>query len=216
MSLRSKVGKAEEVSNITRQLRSCSALLCVLVLSAVLAQGCSSSGTASPATATGSVHCSSVSGSIANSPPLTTSGSAAETGTVTVKFSHCSTSGSNVSVVSSGVGTSTLTGTSSCSALVKSVAISIDTTWTPKSIKPSIISFSGLSVTKDTAGDAGYALPGTGGRAKVIGSFAGNDKGAGSTVSVYTNETATQLVSACSEPSGLASVTFASGEATFG
>ncbi len=129
-----------------------------------------------------------------------------------MQFSHCSTSGSNVSVVSGGVGTGTYTApTNSCSVLAKSVRISLDVTWTPKSIKPSIVSYSGLSVVMNKAGDAGYTVPGTGGTVKVVGSFAGNDLGARTTATVYSSETAAQVLSTCSSPSGLASIPFVSG-----
>lgn len=209
---------------MAQRLRNCSALLSVLVLSAVLVQGCSSNPAAhvsasAPVSASGSVHCSKVTGSVGFSPPLTTKGAAAETTTVSLKLARCSPSGSNVSVVSSGLATSTYTsGTSVCADLIKSRALTVNTTWSPTSIKPSVVTFSGFSLGTNSADDSGFVLPGKSPNpsAKVVGSFAGSNHGASSTALVYANEGATQLVGGCSKASGLASITVGSGVVTLG
>jgi hypothetical protein len=85
-------------------------------------------------------------------------------------------------------------------------------TWTPANVRPSVASFSGFVVTTDDAGSTGFAFPGAGHTANVTGSFTGSDRGALSTASVYTDETATEIAGGCSQLSGLASIPIESGE----
>jgi len=184
----------------------------------LVALGGCSSGTSSPPApveATGSVHCGSITGSVDFSPALTSSGNVAETTDVTVHLSDCATSDSNISKVSSGVATTSLKGgTNSCAGLATSKALTVNTTWEPSGIKPSVVSFSGFSVATDSQGNSGFELPGSGHTVKVVGSFAGNDGGATSSASIYADMGATALLSGCTQPSGLASITVASGQVT--
>jgi hypothetical protein len=212
-----------------QRLRNCVVLL---MLFAVLAQGCSSSSTNTVigVSATGTVHCRNVMGAVVFTPPITLAGATPETIEITAHLSHCSTSGSNVAVISSGVATATITGLpSACSGLLRlpsssgsisafssSMPITVNVNWDPPSIKPSVVRFSGFAASLDAAGKVGFAFPGVGHSAGLIGSFAGNDTGALSTALAYTTEEATQILTGCSQPSGVASITLSSGEFTVG
>jgi hypothetical protein len=211
---------------VTRVDTRTAVVLVLLVLVAGLTQGCAS-GPTSGVIATGTIRCNRVVGSVDFSPPLTASGHSAETIAVRANLSHCSELGSNVSSVSGGVTTLTVTvPTNSCSGLLQFPAllgnvstpsssrpITADTTWAPKSIRPSVMTFSGFVLTSDDNGDPGFAFPGSGHRAKIVGSFAGSDKGALSVASVFTHEKANAILSRCSS-SGLTSIEIFSGQVT--
>jgi hypothetical protein len=208
-----------------------SAILALLVLVLVLLEGCSS-GPASDATATGTatgtIRCRQVTGSVDFSPALTVDGRSAEKISVRAHLSHCSALGSNVSSVSGGVTTLAIAvPTNACAGLLQfpaslgnvstpssSRAITADTTWRPKSIRPSVMTFSGFALTSDDDGDPGFAFPGVGHTVKVSGSFAGRDDGALSVASVFTHEKASEILNRCSR-SGLTSIEIASGQVTF-
>ena len=198
------------------------------VVAAVLG-GCSS-GATPPVSATGSIRCSGVDGSVGFSPPLTVGGSGPEHVTVTVQLHRCSTSGSNVPVVSRGTATLGLSiPTSACAGLVQfpsstgdvstptsSRTLTIRTSWTPAAVRPSELTFSGFVTTVDQSGDVGFAFPGKGHRAVMSGSFTGSDRGALSTASIVTAEQPGQISAACSQLGGLGSIAIVSGEVTFG
>ena len=93
-------------------------------------------------------------------------------------------------------------------------AITATTTWTPKSIRSSIMVFSGFAVTSDDNGDPGFAFPGVGHEAKIVGSFDGSDDGALSVASVFTHERPNEILRRCSL-SGLTSIEIVSGQVTF-
>ena len=212
---------------VTRVQKSNSVVLVLLLLSAILTESCGSS-TTSRVVATGTIRCSHVQGSVTFSPPLTATGRSTEKVSVRANLSHCSATGSNVSSVSGGVVTlSIAVPTSACSGLLQfpaslgnvatpssSRAIAIHATWTPKNIRPSVMTFSGFAVTSNDNGDPGFAFPGAGHRATILGSFAGTDHGALSVASVFTNEKVNEILSRCSLISGLASIAIVSGEVT--
>jgi len=77
------------------------------------------------------------------------------------------------------------------------------------------MTLSGFVLTTDDGGDPGFAFPGAGHRAIVVGSFAGKDSGALSVASVFANEGASEILSRCSMLSGLTSIGIVSGEVTF-
>jgi hypothetical protein len=217
-----------------RGLKGRSKHLALLVLLFVpVAQGCSSSSTrggSRTVVATGTIHCSGVSGSVTFAPPLTASGTKPEIITISAHLSHCSTHGSDVALVSGGVATSTLEdGSSACSGLLEfpsspgsvstpstSVPITVEATWAPRSVEASNVRFSGFVVSVSPAGDVGFAFPGVGHNAKVAGSFGGQDDGSVSTASAYTNEGAAQILQGCSQLSGVSSISIASGQVTLG
>lgn len=196
-----------------------SALLLALGLMATVATACgsSSSPSASPptttiTTATGGVICTTITGSLTFSPPLTTKGTSSESTAITLKAAGCTTKGSNVATVTGGMGSATLTSpTNSCAGLLNSRALTVDMTWAPSTIHGSVVTFSGYTAASSASGGEGFILPAPGGTAKVTGSFSGSDHGAGSTAATYSNQTGTQLLSACGAATGLTSIDVTSG-----
>ncbi len=169
-----------------------------------------SSTTSAPTVATGSITCSGT-GTVTFDPPLQKGGTSPETATITIAASTCTTSGSNVSKVTGATTTLTLHGPSNaCSALGTSNPASGPPTWTarwtPSSIANSMVTFSGHAIETNSAGDVGFVFPNSGGSASVTGSFAGSDKGAGSSASTYTDMTEHGVLSTC-RSSGLPQLT---------
>jgi hypothetical protein len=211
---------------VTRVAVRDAVVLVVLVLVAGLTQGCAS-GPMSEVTATGTIRCSHVAGSVLFSPPLAVAGHSAEKISVRANLSHCFASGSTVSAPVGGVTTLTISvPTNACSGLLQfptigsvstpssSRAITADTAWTPRTIRPSVMTFSGFVLTSDDNGDPGFAFPGVGHKARIVGSFAGDDNGALSVASVFTHEKANEILNRCSL-SGLTSIEIVSGQVTF-
>jgi len=187
-------------------------VMCVLGLSVPALAGCSSSSAAT-GPATGSVTCNNITGSANFSPPLTLAGSAPDTLTIHLVSTGCTTSGSDVSKVVSGTASTTNTsGTSSCVGLLSSRPISVTIRWDPGTIEPSVVSFGGYS--EDLAGGTGLLFPGTGHSVKVTGSFAGSDKGSGSSAKIFTTANETELLGACQSTAGLPSLPVSSGTLT--
>jgi hypothetical protein len=95
--------------------------------------------------------------------------------------------------------------------LITSRALTINIAWAPATIRPSVLTFSGYGGTTGTSGGEGFKLPNPGGTAKVTGSFSGSDHGASSTAVTLSDQTTTQLLSACGSPTGLTSIQVTSG-----
>lgn len=163
--------------------------------------------------ARGSVQCTGVTGSVDFAPPLTTKGTTAETTTISVTSTGCTVTGSNVNAVKSGIGSATISSpTNSCAGLLTPRPLQVHITWDPSLVHSSVVTFSGYTVdTNGPGGGGGFTLPDTGGTAKVSGSFAGSDKGAGSTAATYSSMTTNQLLAACGSSAGLASIPVTSG-----
>jgi hypothetical protein len=128
------------------------------------------------------VTCNDVTGSLAFSPPLTATGAGAgagaETGTIRLHATGCATSGSNVSAVGSGTAAVSLTSpTSTCSGVLTLRPVALTTHWTPSTVTPSVLTFSGYSIASRPTGNGGFSFPDPGGTAKVTGSFAGGRRG---------------------------------------
>jgi hypothetical protein len=85
--------------------------------------------------------------------------------------------------------------------------------WSPATITPSVLDFSGYSITSTPAGNGGFSFPDPGGTAKVTGSFAGSDAGASSTAALYFDPSVAQIQSVC-RSSGLSSLPVTSGTVT--
>lgn len=191
----------------------------LLACTAVLASACSSgsssaSGSSAPAVASGSVTCNEVTGGLAFSPPLTVTGTSPETGTIRLHASGCTTSGSSAATVGSGTAAVTLTSpTSTCSGVLTLRSVALTIHWTPSTIAPSTLTFSGYSITTKPAGNGGFSFPDPGGTAKVTGSFAGTDAGASSTAAIYFDPSVAQLEAVC-RSSGLPSIPVTSGTVT--
>ncbi len=184
-------------------------------MAAVLSTGCGASvtdfHTAIKAVATGSVSCGTVTGRLAFEPPLTATGTGPERATVTLRASDCTTTGSSASTVGSGSADVTLTSpTSTCSGVLTLRSVALTIHWTPATIRPSTVSFSGYSITSTPSGSGGFAFPDPGGRSSVTGSFAGMNRGAGSTAAIYFQPSAAQLQAVC-RSSGLAALPVTSG-----
>jgi len=132
-----------------------------------------------------------------------------------VNAAGCVTSGSNVSRITGGVGTVTLNSASnSCASLLNSRPLIIDITWTPATVHQSVLTFSGYGGATGPSGGEGFTLPKPGATAKVTGSFAGADHGAGSTATAFSGQTTAQLLTACESSAGLTSIAVTSGSVT--
>lgn len=187
-----------------------------LILITVVVAGCSgSSPTPAAKTATGAITCTHLAGRLTFLPPLRDKGTVTEVTTISLQASGCTTSGSNVPDVTGSVASGTITSpTNSCTGLLTSRALSIHITWAPSTIRASVLTFSGYRGASSVSGGEGFALPNAGGTAKVTGSFSGSDQGAASSAETYSDQTATQLLTACSSSAGLTSLAVTSGTVT--
>jgi hypothetical protein len=180
-------------------------------------------GVATPTTlaggkvATGSVTCTSVTGTIAFNPPLTNSGTSPETTSITLTASGCTPAGSSASTVTSGTATATIqSATNGCLSLLTSKPVAVAVAWSPSSIHASVATFSGYAIVSDAGGNIGFGLPNSGGTATIAGSFAGTDNGATSKATTYSALTQTTLLAACATAAGVPSLAITNGSVTFG
>jgi hypothetical protein len=148
---------------------------------------------------------------------LTTSGTSAETVSVSLTTKGCSTRGSNVAHVQGGkIATSLSESSNACAGLLNTQPVVVDVTWSPTTIHPSTVDVTGYSIGVSPSGGGGFTLPNKGGTSKVTGSFAGSDHGASSTSAIYSDQGVGQLVSACASPAGLSSIAVTSGHLNLG
>ena len=213
------------------QRRQCALALGLPVVALTVLSGCSTdsgpdaAGTTSPAhvlttdaggaTATGTVTCTDVTGGITFHPPLVKAGTSPESTSIVLTVSGCTTSGSTANQVASANATGVIRGANnSCTGLLTSMPITVTFAWSPNSIHPSAVAFSGFALPTDGAGHLGFALPDKGGTSRVAGSFGGGAGGASSSGSVHSPLTAAQLQATCDTSAGLTSVTFANGTVT--
>ena len=186
-----------------------------LFVTVAFVTGCGSS-TSITGVATGSVTCRTLTGLADFSPPLTLSGTAPETLTITVNARGCSTSDSNVTHVVGATGTITnSTGTSGCTSLLNSKAFEVLVHWRPKTIRPSEMRFFGYTPSTGGTG-SGLDFPGSNGKATVTGSFAGSDHGATSKATAVISQGEVQLLAACQNPAGISALAITSGRFTLG
>jgi hypothetical protein len=198
------------------RLGATGAALSAVALTALLLSACGGSSQAGTV-ATGRVTCTTVTGSATFNPPLTLVGSSPETLKIALHASDCTTSQSNVAQVTGATAQATSkSGTNGCESLAMTRALSVTVHWTPSTITPSVVSFSGFSPGESATGALGFTFPGSDSTAKTTGSFAGSDNGASSTAAAYTAQGTTQLVAACSTPAGIASIPISSGHVTLG
>lgn len=191
-----------------------SLLLLPLTLVAMLATGCSLTS-ATVVVATGGVTCTNMTGMLSFSPPLKTNGDEAESIAISLMATRCTTSGSNISSVTGAeTYTTILSPSNACSGILTLRPFTTKVIWNPETIGPSVVHFSEYSFSSDRSGSEVFTLPNPGGTARVTGSFAGSDKGAGSTATAYLGRTLKQLLTACSTNLGLALVPVASGRVT--
>ncbi len=176
-----------------------------------------------PVVAAGTVNCTTLSGKIAFSPPLTTSGgSSTETATVGVKLSGCTpsvTSDLGTGFIITGKATATIStnkpNANACSSLGSSQPQTQTVKWKDKNasgvtlakLAPTVVTFSGFDVVAGAGGTAGFDLPqDSGGTASIAsgGSFAGTDHGATSDANAFTVDTEAQIASLCGSSTGVA------------
>jgi hypothetical protein len=181
----------------------------VVGLTIMLAPVAASARPAAAINQPGTVACTGIKGTITFAPPLTLSGTSPEKTTITMTVTKCKTSGGGVKPKKGTVSqTISKTGsTNNCSSLTSSQSESLTVQWAPSSkINPTTASFSGYTVGSNAAGDEGFILPNSGGTGTAVGSYA---EASGVTAAAYSNETSTQLSSACA--AGLASLKITSG-----
>ena len=192
-----------------------------LLLVASLASACSSSSTSSTSTAaatlaTGKISCTGVSGTIAFVPPLTSSGTSPESTNIAFTASGCTPSGSNASTITSGHGTAVIKdSTNACTGITTSKPVKVTVGWSPSTVLPTVVSFSGYKVGANASGDYGFTLPDTGGSDNVTGSFSGSGA-TNATASTYSSSTAAQIATSCGSSTGLASLTLTTGSFSIG
>ena len=192
-------------------------------------------------TANGTATCgtaghSGITGTITFTPPLKNGGTASENTTVSIKEKPCTDTATNLASGGKLKGKvkeslSSLTSTNSCTGLTTSAPETLTIKWSYKNasgvsldtIANTVISFSGYNIVSSTnppwatAGDQGFQLPGgTSPTASATGSFLGTDGGASSNAEAFLGLTAAQLASDCASSGGLASSTFAFGDAFVG
>jgi len=191
--------------------------LLVLAVAPLVGPATPSSAKARVVVATGSVTCTTITGTVTFSPPVRHVGTRPETQTVSIRASHCRTSKSNVARVTGGRLVAAIHRPSNnCSDLLVAESPKSTGTWTPSSVHSTTASFSGFSFVTNGVGDIGFTLPNAGGKARVTGSFAGKDHGARSHATVYLNMTAHQFVAGCLSAAGVAREVIIGGSATFG
>ncbi len=191
-----------------------------LPLGMVAIAGASSSGASTPPTvANGTVNCTTVTGKIAFTPPLTTSGNSHTlTAAEALKVSGCSSTATNLPAGSiiTGAASSTTTITTSdtsansCTALAAEASKPQTLTfkWKDKNasgvtlakLATSPVNFSGFDIVSGAGGTGGFDLPqDSGGTASIPagGSFASTDNGHSSEGNTFTVLTESQILTAC-------------------
>jgi hypothetical protein len=169
--------------------------------------------------ATGTITCTSLKGSVTFTPALKLVGTPSvttDTAKVAVTAKGCTTSGSNIPIVSKGVATAKIVttgpGANAFTNLLTSKMLTFKVLWykgTAQIAKPSVITMSGYDVVVGTGGVAGFSIPqASGGSSLVTGSFAGNTH---SSATAYTTLTQGQLGSKAASSTGLAKVSIGSG-----
>ena len=158
----------------------------------------------------GTVSCNTIKGTITFNPPLTLSGSSPENANVKITVKGCSVTGGTVKpkkgTVSGGL---TSGGNNNCTSLENSQPETLTVKWAPAGkINPTTASFSGYSVATNAQGDEGFSLPNSGGTGSTAGSYA---QSSGVTATAYSNETSSQLASACGSSGGLKTLKLTSG-----
>jgi len=162
-------------------------------------------------TVSNGVRCSSLQGEINFDPPLTNTGISSEMLSVEMHAEGCTTSGSKILHLTARAQGSISGGVNSCAGVLTSQPAIVHVVWAPNSEPASIVTFSGYDVATDSSGHEGFRLPGVRGSSRVMGSFTGGDGGGRSTALVISNETAEQILSACSSAGGLTSLQVTSG-----
>lgn len=158
---------------------------------------------------TGTVTCTTISGTIKFNPALKTTGPfTTEQASIAVKIGGCSggTPNPTKGIVKENLNPGT---SNDCTSLATSAAEMLSVKWAGK-LNPSVTAFSGYTTGTNGSGDAGFILPNSGGTGTTTGSFAGS----GAHAAAYSNMTEAQILAACGSPSGLKSLKVTSGNST--
>jgi hypothetical protein len=86
----------------------------------------------------------------------------------------------------------------------------VNITWNPNSIEASTVSFTGF--TAGSTGTSGVSFTFGGAGTSVSGSYAGDDSGASSSMTLTTKTSESALAAACASKKGLSKITFTSGQ----
>ena len=161
---------------------------------------------------TGTVTCSGAKGTITFSPPLKTTGPfTTETTTAKITFSGCSGGTPNPTKGTVDQSLSNASSTNSCTGILTSKPETLNVKWKPGKLDGSTTSFSGYAEGSDSAGDAGFTYPNSGGTGSTAGSFPSTK---GATSASYSNMTQAQIVTACGTSGGLSKLTIVQGSTT--
>ena len=167
------------------------------------------SGVASAAkTGTGTVTCTTITGSISFKPALKSSGPfTTEKSTAKITLAGCT--GGTPSPTKGGKLTQSLssaTSTNDCTSLATGSSESLTVKW-KGGIAPTTTSYSTYSTGTDGAGDAGFVLK----SGTSTGSYAETGK---ANAAVYSNQTEAQILAACGTSKGLSKLTISQGNST--
>jgi hypothetical protein len=166
---------------------------------------------------TGSISCSTVTGSLKFKPGLTFSGTKHEKSTFTLKLTGCKTSGSDApttGVTGTASGNSAIA-SNNCSALARGEPAPVTIKWKVKggTIPTTFVDWPGESNSADSNNDINitFTTPASSSNAPNTG-FTGGDSGAGSTAFLQTSENSTAAETACGSKKGLTGLTITSGD----
>jgi len=189
--------------NLTRKLMLAAGVM-ALPFAAVITMGAGPASAAkSSPTGSGNPNCSKVKGTIKFSPPLTNSGTAAETATIAATATKCK---GGTPVPKKVTTKASITGgTSGCSSLATAAPPTLTETYSPGSISPSAIS--GGTESSTTSPHIAFSITGE----TTTGSYA---NAGGTSVTATTNETSAAFAAACGSTKGLASLKIVSGNVT--
>lgn len=189
--------------NLTRKLMLAAGAM-VLPFAAVITIGAgpASAAKSNPVNGTGNPTCTKIKGTIKFSPPLTNSGTAAETATIAATATKCKGGTPNPTKVTT---KATITGgTSACSSLATAAPPTLTETYAPSSLNPSAIS--GGTESSTTSPHIAFTITGE----TTTGSFA---NAGGTSVSAATKETAAAFSAACGK-AGVKELKITSGNVT--
>jgi hypothetical protein len=183
------------------------------VLSTVVGTGAAfAGGSIQPGTLT----CTAIKGTVSFKPTLTMTPQTVKT-TIKITVSGCTPSGGGATPTKGTASSSSTTAGQTCTSLAtgSTTPQTLTTKWSPTSIAPSTVTFSGYNPATNGMGDEGFSLPNTGGSASGSGSYMDGDSGASSTAVAYTNLTEAKLAADCAGK-GFKKLSIKSGSAFLG
>jgi hypothetical protein len=176
----------------------------VLSLGTMIMVGAPSAGATTPP-----VTCNTITGHIHFSPHLKNGGTAPETATIVLLIQGCVTgtpipNHGNINSTTTTFGT----GTNNCTGLAGGGAQALATNWHPLADGTSVTSYTGYNGVTNTASHVGLSFPSAGATAPTTGSYA---QTSGSTMTIYSNRTATFVGTKCAGAAGLANLPITTG-----